>query len=236
MRLYFLLLEYASPTEALSTLQELEARDIKPLAPYLALIKTRLLFVQRRWDGVPVALEQMATAIGWHEESLTAATTDTYMHYLILRCLWEGRVGNDARVRSLLRRIYTTMDEAADASAFESSRAKGGVVELDIGEKLLLQSTPPNMLMLSTYLATVTCRRDYIGTADKCPGLRYAYAMREFAAVGRKDDMWDLGCELLVCVCGADQSRVCTAETLHGRFSLTPGVPSPRFWLKKRPS
>jgi hypothetical protein len=196
VRLYILLLEYASPTEALCILQELEARKLETLAPYLALIRTRLLFVQRRWDDVPTALDQLAASIGWHEDSLTAATTDTYMHYLMLRCLWEGRIGNDVRVRSLLRQMYTTMDEAADTSAFEAGRASGGVVKLDMGEQLLLQSTPPNILMLSTYLVSLTCRRDYIGTAGKCPSLRYAGAMREFAAVGRKDDMWDLGCRL----------------------------------------
>lgn len=97
----------------------------------MALVKTRILFVQRRWDTVPKALEDFAVAIGWREDSLTATgPPHVYIHYLILRCLWEGRIGNDAATRALLRRMYMFMDEGADQGVFDKDRARGGVVEV----------------------------------------------------------------------------------------------------------
>ena len=48
---------------------------------------------------------------------------------MLFRCLWEGRIGNDATVKVLLKRLYLLMDDTSDRGVFEQMRASGGTVE-----------------------------------------------------------------------------------------------------------
>lgn len=103
------------------------------------LIKTRIAFVHRRWELVPTVLAELAASIGWSDSSpSTDLVSDqkeerTWLaclniHYLILRALWEGRVGNDSVAKEIMKRAYALMDETADKKVFNELRANGGVI------------------------------------------------------------------------------------------------------------
>lgn len=53
------------------------------------------------------------------------------LHYLLLRCLWEGRVGNDTLVKVTLKKLYLLMDDTSDRGVFSEVRAKGGAIEVN---------------------------------------------------------------------------------------------------------
>lgn len=103
------------------------------------LIKTRIAFVHRRWELVPTVLAELASSIGWSDSS---PSTDLIsgqkeertwlaclnIHYLILRALWEGRIGNDNVTKEIMKRAYALMDETADKKVFNELRANGGVI------------------------------------------------------------------------------------------------------------
>lgn len=172
----------------------------------LFLIQARTLFVIRRWDTVPAALAQLADSLGWHEPFFTAngptsgpdVARHAYfvLHYMMLRCLWEGRIGNDAVVKSLLKRVYLSVDEALDENRFAAFKADGGMIDLGT-HGLRVQSTTTNMTFLLTFLVTVTSRREYVGSDTGSKSLVHARAMMEFADVVKIEDMWDTGCELV---------------------------------------
>ena len=191
------------------------------LTQLLALARVRLLFALRKWDAVPSALADLADLINWREESYSAdGPTEGYsltrhsyllLHYMLLRSLWEGRLGNDTATKGLLQRVYLMIDEASDTDRFIKLKVHGGL--LDVGSHgLYVQSTPANINFLLVFLATVTSRRDYIGYDSKCKSLVHAKAMMEFAEMAKMDDMWDTGCRLFLSNCGRDltHSPYCT--------------------------
>lgn len=103
------------------------------------LIKARITFVHRRWELVPTALAEFASSIGWSDSSpptdlLSGQKEErTWLaclniHYLILRALWEGRIGNDSVAKEIMKRAYALMDETADKKVFSELRANGGVI------------------------------------------------------------------------------------------------------------
>lgn len=221
--LSFLQLQYSSEADNLPLLAEMMVRsepsgeantygqeragtdnDMR-MTQLLALIYTRSLYTLRKWDLVPTALHRLGTSLGWDETSYSAngpssgdaLARHTYfvLHYILLRCLWEGRIGHDLGVRALLKRLYLIVDEICDADRFGTIRTQGAI--LDIGSHgMRVQTTHANVLFLTTFLVTVTSRRDYIGKDANCKSLLYAQALTEYAQVAKMDDIWDTGCEL----------------------------------------
>ncbi|ADV25198.1 Hypothetical Protein CGB_L1630C [Cryptococcus gattii WM276] len=170
------------------------------------LIKTRIAFVHRRWELVPTVLAELAASIGWSDSSpSTDLVSDqkeerTWLaclniHYLILRALWEGRVGNDSVAKEIMKRAYALMDETADKKVFNELRANGGVITLHIpnSRPLQVQTTPPNILYMLTYLTTVVARRDFTGSNATCKSIVHPTVMRETENIARTEDMWDSG-------------------------------------------
>ncbi|RSH94344.1 hypothetical protein EHS25_004147 [Saitozyma podzolica] len=188
-----LLEEHVDALVVLSELiDEASARGHRQIVQAACLARLRILFSHRRWDAIPAALEDLAAAIGWVDDHAAVLSRDVWnvsctAHYILLRCLWEARVGRDAVVKSLLKTAYDILDKAAVAGTFERFRADGGVVT-----SLLVQSTPPNVLYILTFLVTVICRRDYMGPSRSCKNLAHSRAVREWADIARKDDMWDV--------------------------------------------
>ncbi|WWD16802.1 hypothetical protein CI109_101234 [Kwoniella shandongensis] len=191
--LYLEFIEIAAPAEFLSVIDELL---IVQLASF---IKTRSLFVHRRWELVPSALSDLAASIAWTNdrpnEELLAGTTDErtwrcsiIVHHLLLRTLWEGRIGNDEAAKMTMKRIYVIMDLTADRGVFDALRASGGLLK-----PLVIQITPPNITFILTYLTTVVSRRDFTGTTKACRNLMHSKVMREKENFARADDMWDTG-------------------------------------------
>ncbi|KIR58032.1 hypothetical protein I314_05997 [Cryptococcus bacillisporus CA1873] len=170
------------------------------------LIKTRIAFVHRRWELVPTVLAELASSIGWSDSS---PSTDMIsgqkeertwlaclnIHYLILRALWEGRIGNDNVAKEIMKRAYALMDETADKKVFNELRANGGVITLHIpnSRPLQVQTTPPNILYMLTYLTTVVARRDFTGSNATCKSIVHPRVMRETENIARTEDMWDSG-------------------------------------------
>lgn len=52
------------------------------------------------------------------------------IHYILFRCLWEGRIGNDSTVKALLKKLYLIMDDTSDRGLFDELRASGGVMQV----------------------------------------------------------------------------------------------------------
>lgn len=61
---------------------------------------------------------------------------------------------------------------------------------------LRVQTTPPNILYMLTYLTTVVARRDFTGSNATCKSIVHPRVMRETENIARTEDMWDSGCEL----------------------------------------
>lgn len=188
------------------------------------LIKARITFVHRRWELVPTALAEFASSIGWSDSNPPAELLSgqkeerTWLaclniHYLILRALWEGRIGNDNVAKEIMKRAYALMDETADKKVFNELRANGGVItvcfngigrlEIDhvsqlhipTSRPLQVQTTPPNILYMLTYLTTVVGRRDFTGSNTTCKSIVHPRVLRETEGIARTEDMWDSGCE-----------------------------------------
>ncbi|WVQ94355.1 hypothetical protein IAU59_001434 [Kwoniella sp. CBS 9459] len=211
--LYLLYLESVEPTgspDYLTVTDDLivEAKrsgHIK-VVQLLSLAKTRFIFVQRRWELASQALQALSTSI---ESPRTngALPHDTdkswrallLMQYLFLRCLWDGRIGNDESVKALLKRMYAVMDQASSEGTFYDMKANGGIASIDIpGDRpLIVQTTPPNILYLLTYLTTATSRRDFSGSDKVCKSILYLSVLRQTEHQARIDDMWDCGFSLL---------------------------------------
>lgn len=56
--------------------------------------------------------------------------TNLAVHYLLYRCLWEGRLGKPQTVRRLRKEAFSLMDEAAERRLFSDARASGGLYEV----------------------------------------------------------------------------------------------------------
>lgn len=81
-----------------------------------------------------MALNEFAVSIDYDAEapedkSKSAWEAHVTLHYMLLRCLWEGRIGNDANIKVLLKRLYLFMDDSSDRGVFGQLRASGGTLE-----------------------------------------------------------------------------------------------------------
>ena len=100
--------------------------------------RLRLFHKHRCWDRVSTTLEDFASSIGWRGDgdgphkldTETAWTAHLAIHYLLLRSLWDGRIGNDLAVKSILKRIYLMMDDLSEKGVFSDLRANGGIIEV----------------------------------------------------------------------------------------------------------
>ncbi|WVF66742.1 hypothetical protein IAT40_001484 [Kwoniella sp. CBS 6097] len=209
--LYLLYLEYVEMTgsaDYMNVINELivEARGNAhaQFVQLLCLAKARFIFVYRRWELASQALQDLLICIETpnpgtnlpqdpsENRSWRASLT---LQYIYLRSLWEGRIGKDDSVRALLKQIYALMDQAMTEGIFHGLKANGGIVSIDIpGDRpLMIQSTPPNILYLLTYLTTVTSRRDFSGSDRACRHLLHPTILRQTEHLARMDDMWDTG-------------------------------------------
>ncbi|KIR32042.1 hypothetical protein I352_05671 [Cryptococcus deuterogattii MMRL2647] len=193
-------------TIATEFLNEARRNNHQMIVQLALLIKSRIAFVHRRWELVPTVLAELASSIGWSDNSpptdLISGQKEerTWLaclniHYLILRALWEGRIGNDNVAKEIMKRAYALMDETADKKVFNELRANGGVVTLHIpnSRPLQVQTTPPNILYMLTYLTTVVARRDFTGSSATCKSIVHPRVMRETENIARTEDMWDSG-------------------------------------------
>lgn len=132
---------YTFKPDTFSLMVQAEARDFghRQILQILAVARVRLCSAYRRWDAVQSALDQLSDLLNWSEDSLTSTRlssesaewhTSLTAHYLLLRSLWEGRIGHDAKCRGLLKRLYLLMDEAADSGLLDRLRQNGGLIEV----------------------------------------------------------------------------------------------------------
>ncbi|OWZ64792.1 hypothetical protein AYX14_06385 [Cryptococcus neoformans] len=211
--LCLLYLEYVESTGpanflniATEFLNEARKNNHQMIVQLALLIKARITFVHRRWELVPTALAEFASSIGWSDSNPPADLLSgqkeerTWLaclniHYLILRALWEGRIGNDNVAKEIMKRAYALMDETADKKVFNELRANGGVITLHIpnSRPLQVQTTPPNILYMLTYLTTVVGRRDFTGSNTTCKSIVHPRVLRETEGIARTEDMWDSG-------------------------------------------
>ncbi|KAK8861295.1 hypothetical protein IAR55_002114 [Kwoniella newhampshirensis] len=220
--LYLLYLEYiesAAPAELLSVVDELlnEAQTNNHLwiVQLAGLIKARSLFVHRRWELVPSVSSNLAAAIGWTDDMapdkmLSGAPNERtwkaslIIHYLLMRTLWEGRIGNDEAAKSTMKKVYVMMDLTAEQGVFDTIRINGGVLKV----------TPPNIIFVVTYLTTVVSRREFTGAAKACRNLVHSKVMREKENFARADDMWDTGSTALISRSSFDEAHKLLLETV----------------------
>ena len=110
------------------------------------LIRLRLLFQHRKWSDIPAAIDTLGREIDAPDQDSPGAhplQTDTWqthlqLHYLLYRALWHGRSGDDAATKSLLKKVYLVMDQAADAGIFALIRANGGVLKVSQSAWMML--------------------------------------------------------------------------------------------------
>ncbi|KAL7419874.1 hypothetical protein Q5752_005790 [Cryptotrichosporon argae] len=163
----------------------------------IRLVRLRASFVQRMWDAVPFLLDGCAQCLdddGKHDAWSMAFESQ----YLLLRALYEGRIGDDASVKAILKRVYAVMDLASELGVHRDLRRNGGVLELhlpgeDAGRSLLVQTTPPNVLWALAFLTAIVSRRDFLGPDKSCRNLTHIQSMKEFEGVTRADELWDTG-------------------------------------------
>ncbi|WVQ77813.1 hypothetical protein IAR50_007503 [Cryptococcus sp. DSM 104548] len=215
--LYLLYLEHIEingPGEYLNIVTELlkEAQRSNHLqiVQLALLLKARIAFVHRRWELVPSSLAAFANALDSPFSDNSSVPTNMLpgvsqqeqtwlasmnVHYLILKALWEGRSGNDAVTKMVLKQVYGLMDLSSEKGTFSSLRASGGVFALPLPNTrpLLIQLTPPNITYMLTYLTTVVTRRDFTGSNVSCRTLVHAKVFKETENVARAEDMWDIG-------------------------------------------
>ncbi|WWC68929.1 uncharacterized protein I206_102865 [Kwoniella pini CBS 10737] len=199
--LYLLYLEYIESTgsaDYLTVADDLMAEAYSKghiqVVQLAALAKARSVFVHRRWELASQALSSLSAVLGLTEDlSRPVAITgegdertwqaSMLVHYMILRSLWSGRIGDDSSARTSLKHIYDFMDGTAESEAFHKIRANGGIMMV----------TPPNILYLLTYLTTVVSRRDFAGSNATCKSILHSNALRRYEDIARADDMWDVG-------------------------------------------
>ncbi|WWC98854.1 hypothetical protein V866_005747 [Kwoniella sp. B9012] len=208
--LYLEFVEQTGSAEFLAVCDELMAEAYAKrhfqIVRLAALTKARFIFVYRRWELAAQALSAFSSVIGLTEDlskpiQLAGQGNDRIweasfiIHYLILRTLWEGRIGNDLNAKNCLKHIYALMDETAESGLFNLLRANGGVLDLNIpgGEPIQVQVTPPNILYMLTYLTTVVSRRDFTGSNQTCKTILHSNALRLHENAVRAEDMWDTG-------------------------------------------
>nr|XP_019049917.1 hypothetical protein I302_00337 [Kwoniella bestiolae CBS 10118]OCF28847.1 hypothetical protein I302_00337 [Kwoniella bestiolae CBS 10118] len=188
---------------------EAYAKSHMQIVQLTAFTKARFVFVYRRWELASQTLSALSSVIGSIDDlsqniQLSGQGDDRtwraslIIHYMILRALWEGRIGNDNNARACLKQIYALMDETAENGIFNILRANGGVMMLNVpgDQPLQVQMTPPNILYMLTYLTTVVSRRDFTGSNSTCKNILHTKALREYEGVVRADDMWDSGFSL----------------------------------------
>ncbi|TXT11000.1 hypothetical protein VHUM_01751 [Vanrija humicola] len=128
-------------------------------------------------------------SLAW-KASLTA-------HFLLLRALYQGRIGEDNKVKLVLKSLYNLIDDSTDKGYLDAMRESGGIVEVRTPsgppQSLYVQSTPINVLYTLTYLTTIVSRREFLGSSATCRTLVHSRAMREWEDVARADDFWDSG-------------------------------------------
>ncbi|WVW79689.1 hypothetical protein I302_101659 [Kwoniella bestiolae CBS 10118] len=211
--LHLLYLEFVGQNgspEFLSVCDELMAeayaKSHMQIVQLTAFTKARFVFVYRRWELASQTLSALSSVIGSIDDlsqniQLSGQGDDRtwraslIIHYMILRALWEGRIGNDNNARACLKQIYALMDETAENGIFNILRANGGL-NVPGDQPLQVQMTPPNILYMLTYLTTVVSRRDFTGSNSTCKNILHTKALREYEGVVRADDMWDSGFSL----------------------------------------
>ncbi|ODN72825.1 hypothetical protein L202_08258 [Cryptococcus amylolentus CBS 6039] len=215
--LYLLHLEHietTGPGEYLNIvtefLNEAERNKHQEIVQLASLLKARIAFVHRRWELVPSTLVALAGALNSPFSDHTSVPADLlpgaseleqswlasmHVHYLTLKALWEGRRGDDAVTKAVLKQVYALMDMSSDKGTFNALRASGGVFMLPLpnSQPLLMQLTPPNITYMLTYLTTVVTRREFTGSIASCRTLVHAKVFKETEHVARAEDMWDIG-------------------------------------------
>ncbi|WVR04107.1 hypothetical protein IAU60_001106 [Kwoniella sp. DSM 27419] len=98
--------------------------------------RVRFLFVTRRWEAVPQALQDFERAMPWLTEMQDSGVSSfgleaswkiyLALHYLMLAALWEGRAGSDSVAKILFRQLYILIDGAMAKGIFETLRRTGG--------------------------------------------------------------------------------------------------------------
>lgn len=95
-----------------------------------------MLFQLRRWDLLPAALDELGALCGWDEKTTSLLPTSPVnpqwsvtiaIHYLLYRCLWEGRMGRAAVVKTLRQCTFRLMDETIEKRLSAEARAHGGL-------------------------------------------------------------------------------------------------------------
>jgi len=99
------------------------------------IIRLRLLFQHRLWERVASALNDLAGSVGCDQDSPERSTKSSWeahvtLHYMLLRSLWEGRIGNDVAVKVILKKLYLVMDDTSERGVFCDLRANGGVMSV----------------------------------------------------------------------------------------------------------
>ncbi|ODN98018.1 hypothetical protein I350_07660 [Cryptococcus amylolentus CBS 6273] len=189
---------------------EAERNKHQEIVQLASLLKARIAFVHRRWELVPSTLVALAGALNSPFSDHTSVPADLlpgaseleqswlasmHVHYLTLKALWEGRRGDDAVTKAVLKQVYALMDMSSDKGTFNALRASGGVFMLPLpnSQPLLMQLTPPNITYMLTYLTTVVTRREFTGSIASCRTLVHAKVFKETEHVARAEDMWDIG-------------------------------------------
>lgn len=103
----------------------------------ILLARVRLLFHHRRWDLIAQSLHELGEACHWSDSAGFKSraldgpnsqwSTTVAVHFLLFRCLWEGRVGRPQLVRRFRKEAFHLMDEAAERGAFAVARGIGGL-------------------------------------------------------------------------------------------------------------
>lgn len=52
------------------------------------------------------------------------------VHFMLYKCLWEGRQGRAERVKQLRKQTFGLMDEISECRAFSPLRQNGGLLEV----------------------------------------------------------------------------------------------------------
>jgi hypothetical protein len=97
-----------------------------------------MLFLHRRWADLPAALEMFARDITPSQENPsnlvppdgTVWQAHLRLHYTLYQALWQGRAGDDAAAKGLLKQVYLLVDQVAESGMFKKLRRSGGLVQV----------------------------------------------------------------------------------------------------------